>query len=71
MVCETGIVNPHWLLPYLLHYPDQITGHPLMAFKIIVLTYATFQDCDKDCNSLDMQLVTWSITQLPTCIGTL
>ena len=43
-----------------------------VAFEIMVLTYTTFQDCDKDCNSSsDMQWVTWSVTWLPTCIGTL
>ena len=41
-------------------------------FYIIVLIYANFQYCDSDCNSSSViQLVTWSIIQLPTCIGTL
>ena len=68
-----GLSLLHRLLPYPLTLSRSNTWSLTdVAFKIIVRTYATFQDCDKDCNSfLDMQLVTWSMTQLPIWIGTL
>ena len=58
VVCEAGIVTSSLVTTLPLTW-SRSNSRSLtnVASKIMVLTYTTFQDCDKDCNSsLDMHV---------------